>query len=315
MRGKLDLRRGFTLIELLVVIAIIAILAAMLMPALESARRAAQRAVCSSNLHQQYLATLLYASDFNGGLPLSGLKVGGDGRCFAGFWATVSRGSSWGKCMQVWVHDYVQITLYTKEPRYGGVPIENIQTYTATVPRFPDEEGHGLLSCPGSDFRRRHWSNGHRFSFDYWPAGFGTWYWAGGDARRHSRIGKAGRDSNGAHKAFLLDNLFRYKIPDHRAFMYDYATCHQPANPVGMNVVEGGGSCEWVAEYVEGTNSRAVPLGYYTQTTYYEWDTWRAFSYVDPDGNRHSPRAPNPGEETKPYHRPEQFRAAMDMWY
>ncbi|MFP4026289.1 MAG: hypothetical protein ACLFWL_00670 [Candidatus Brocadiia bacterium] len=200
--------------------------------------------------------------------------------------------------MQVWVHDYVQITLYTKEPRYGGVPIDNIQTYTATVPRFPDEKGHGLLSCPGSEFRRRHWSNGHRFSFDYWPAGFGTWYWAGGDARRHSRIGKAGRDSNGAHKAFLLDNLFRYKIPDHRAFMYDYATCHQPADPRGMNVVEGGGSCEWVTEYVEGTNSRAVPLGYYTQTTYYEWDTWRAFSYVDPGGNRHSPRAPNPGEET-----------------
>jgi prepilin-type N-terminal cleavage/methylation domain-containing protein len=66
--------RGFTLTELLVVIAIIAILAALLLPALASARAAGQRAACLSNLHQIGLAVRAYASD-NGGLIPYGPKA------------------------------------------------------------------------------------------------------------------------------------------------------------------------------------------------------------------------------------------------
>jgi prepilin-type N-terminal cleavage/methylation domain-containing protein/prepilin-type processing-associated H-X9-DG protein len=75
-------RKGFTLIELLVVIAIIAILAAMLLPALSVAREKARQTVCKSNLKEIFLAMEMYKNENDGYYPLGSDYSGGYPRIF-----------------------------------------------------------------------------------------------------------------------------------------------------------------------------------------------------------------------------------------
>jgi len=94
-------RSAFTLVELLVVISIVAIMVALILPAVSKARDAAQLVMCQSNLHQQSVAIQMYSDDNKGYAPcttrtnyLTDPDVIGDN---SNAWSNAGAGARWMK--------------------------------------------------------------------------------------------------------------------------------------------------------------------------------------------------------------------------
>ena len=132
--GSASRRAGFTLIELLVVIAIIAVLAAMLLPALAAAKRKAYNINCTSNLKQVGAAIAMFTGDHNDLLPNGEIGVA------ANRGLSVSQRSAYWNGMPN-ANDWMTISL---QPYVGGPAFST----TASVPAVTNVMN--IFFCPAN---------------------------------------------------------------------------------------------------------------------------------------------------------------------
>ena len=141
--------RGFTLIELLVVIAIIAILAAMLLPALARAKQQSQEADCISNLKQWAIADQMYVGDNQDVMPADGMGTTLDytGDNTPPYYGTGEDVGAWFNLLPPYMQQRTLASYVINKVNYStGTPTTTTQDYMP----FPGRSGSPIWFCPSA---------------------------------------------------------------------------------------------------------------------------------------------------------------------
>ena len=210
--------RGFTLVELLVVIAIIALLLAILMPALNKARGQAQKSVCLGRLHQFGLATQVYISDFGGRFPV--------------FQTPNSEAWRWAGNL---LYDYPYCSDLPNRPLnpYLGIGVgDTVRAQSGK--RIPDISSP--MRCPAD--RMRYWTGWGKRTSLYFE--LGTSYLFNTRTDGSSNNGLTGRKINDIPKTGLV------------VLAYDCALLYTIAYGADYNMGSGPTSKEWLWPHKPG---------------------------------------------------------------